>query len=159
MSTFSLDEFQHFLSGVTDAIAGMPWDKDLQILLNEKFPACGEVFKAIESACHSGIEAGLVCKHQRGGVRFGRVIEPTPALQGCAVDVVEMNDLVGPYHRHPQGEIDLIMPIDSEARFDDHPAGWLVYGPDSAHAPTVTGGRALILYLLPNGEIDFQRDV
>lgn len=156
MSTFSLDEFQHLLSRVTDTIAGKPLDKDLQAALNSNFPANGEIFKAIEAACHAGIEAGDVCKHERGGIRYGRVIDPTPALQGCSVDVVEMNEVAGPRHRHPQGEIDLIMPVDSEARFDDHPAGWLVYDAESVHAPTVTVGRALILYLLPNGEIDFR---
>ena len=31
----------------------------------------------------------------------------------------------------------------------------MVYGPDSVHSPTVTVGQALILYLLPDGAIDF----
>jgi len=35
--------------------------------------------------------------------------------------------------------------------------GWLVYEPDSEHYPTVSGGRAIVLYLLPGGEIDFTR--
>ena len=30
-----------------------------------------------------------------------------------------------------------------------------VCGPDSAHYPTVSEGRALILYLLPDGRIEF----
>ena len=29
-----------------------------------------------------------------------------------------------------------------------------VYGPGTAHRPTVRGGRALVLYLLPEGAID-----
>ncbi len=33
-------------------------------------------------------------------------------------------------------------------------AGWCVYEPGSARHPTVTGGEALVLYLLPDGEID-----
>ena len=33
----------------------------------------------------------------------------------------------------------------------------LVYPPGSAHRPTVTQGRALVLYLLPEGRIDFTR--
>lgn len=32
-----------------------------------------------------------------------------------------------------------------------------VYGPSSAHAPTVTSGRALVLYLLPEGQIEFTK--
>ena len=68
-----------------------------------------------------------------------------------------MNDLAGPHHSHPNGEIDLIMPLDDTARFDGRGAGWLVYGPGSAHRPTVSQGRALVLYLLPQGAIEFTR--
>ncbi|MNL76803.1 hypothetical protein D3C87_2028270 [compost metagenome] len=49
------------------------------------------------------------------------------------------------------------MPLTGDARFDGHGAGWLVYGPGSAHRPTVTQGRALVLYLLPGGAIEFTR--
>ena len=55
------------------------------------------------------------------------------------------------------GEIDLVMPLEPEAQFDGHGAGWVVYGPGSAHHPTVTRGRALVLYLLPAGAIEFTR--
>lgn len=30
--------------------------------------------------------------------------------------------------------------------------------PGSAHRPTVSGGRALVVYLLPGGRIDFTRE-
>ena len=56
---------------------------------------------------------------------------------------------------HPNGEIDLIMPIEGDAAFDGHSAGWLVYAPGSAHEPTVSGGRAYVLYFLPEGAIQF----
>ncbi|NJO12180.1 MAG: DUF4863 family protein [Gammaproteobacteria bacterium] len=66
-----------------------------------------------------------------------------------------MNEVVGPYHRHPLGEIDLVMPFTKGVTFDGRGAGWRVYGPNSSHSPTVAGGRALILYLLPGGQIEF----
>ena len=66
-----------------------------------------------------------------------------------------MNDVAGPHHSHPNGEIDMIMPIDEAAEFDGHGRGWLVYGPGTAHRPTVTNGTAIILYLLPDGAIHF----
>ena len=53
------------------------------------------------------------------------------------------------------GEIDLIMPLTNGARFDSYPAGWCVYEAGSGHRPTVTEGRALVLYLLPQGAIQF----
>jgi len=37
------------------------------------------------------------------------------------------------------------------------PCFWLVYGPGSAHSPTVAHGRALVLYLLPQGAIEFTK--
>ena len=49
----------------------------------------------------------------------------------------------------------MIIPLSDTARFDAHPQGWLVYPPGSAHRPTVTGGGAIIVYFLPQGEIDF----
>ncbi|WP_414707995.1 DUF4863 family protein [Rhizorhapis sp.] len=47
------------------------------------------------------------------------------------------------------------MPIDAAAQFDGRGAGWKVYRPGSAHHPTVSGGKALVLYLLPEGAIEF----
>ena len=66
-----------------------------------------------------------------------------------------MNNIVGPHHRHPKGEIDMIMPLSGEAKFDGVSQGWLVYGPNSDHSPTVTDGEAIVLYLLPDGAIEF----
>jgi len=71
--------------------------------------------------------------------------------------VVDMADITGPHHVHPQGEIDLIMPLDEGATFDGNPAGWCVHPPGSAHRPTVRNGRALVLYLLPQGQIEFTK--
>ena len=84
-------------------------------------------------------------------------MKPGPATHGFSVDVVEMNDIAGPHHRHPNGEVDLVMPLEGDARFDGHGAGWVVYGPGSAHRPTVSGGKALVLYLLPDGAIEFTK--
>jgi hypothetical protein len=99
-----------------------------------------------------------MCEREAGGIRYGRVVKPAPATQGFSVDVVDMNDCAGPEHAHPNGEIDLVMPTEGAARFDGHGAGWVVYGPGTTHRPTVSGGRALVLYLRPGGAIDFKRN-
>ena len=49
----------------------------------------------------------------------------------------------------------MIMPIEGEAEFDDIPRGWYVYAPGTAHWPTVSKGEAYVLYLLPEGQIEF----
>lgn len=153
----NLETFQQLIQKVTNHIGNRPLDKTLQDDLNQTFPAGGDVYNEIVSACRTGVADGWMCQHEGGGIRYGRVIKPTDVLNGYSVDVVDMKDLAGPHHRHPNGEIDLIMPIDDTAKFDNHPAGWLVYGPDTAHRPTVSQGQALVLYLLPEGKIEFTR--
>jgi hypothetical protein len=136
-------------------IAGRPLDATLEAELNRAFPAASDVFRAIEGACHAGIAGGVLCTQGEGPRRFGRVFEPDDGLARFSIDVVDITDLVGNHHNHPTGEIDLIMPVDRDAKFDGRSAGWLVYPPASGHRPTVTGGRALILYLLPEGKIEW----
>jgi len=155
MTTISREEFQALLEPVTSFIGKKPLDKNLQDELEQTYPADGEVQNAIEQACHDAIAAGWMCKYEDRGIKFGRVIKPAPATAGFSVDVVQMKDVIGPHHRHPKGEIDLIMPIDAGAEFDQHGKGWLVYAADTAHRPTVSNGAALVLYLLPDGEIEF----
>lgn len=151
------EQFRALIRQVTDRIAGQPLDAGLQAALNRDFGPDSAPYRQILDACRGAIAAGWMCDREGGGIRYGRVIKPADDLAGYSVDVVDMNDLAGPHHAHPHGEIDLIMPLDGAARFDGHGAGWLVYGPGSAHRPTVSGGRALVLYLLPQGAIEFTR--
>jgi hypothetical protein len=151
------EEFQEQIAHITTAIAGKPLDGGLQTELNARFPAGGAEYQLIFDACRAAVAAGWMCDREAGGIRYGRVFKPGPATHGFSVDVVDMNDIAGPHHRHPNGEIDLVMPLTDGARFDGHGAGWVVYGPDSAHRPTVSNGRALVLYLLPDGAIEFTR--
>lgn len=155
MNKFSIDQFQNLLQQITDVIRDHPLNQALEDKLNEKFPCHSAVFLGIKAACLAGIDAGVLCPHEAGDIQFGRVIKPCPELGGLSVDLVRMKDIRGPHHGHPKGEVDLVMPLDAEAKFDDRGAGWVVYGAGSTHFPTVSGGEALVLYLLPNGEIDF----
>lgn len=150
-------DFIALVAEVTGRIAGKPVDGSLGAWLNHEFPPTGPTFQAIVEACKAGVAAGWMCKLEHGGIRYGRVAKPCPELHGFSIDVVDMADVVGPHHRHPNGEIDMIMPLEGDAKFDGHGAGWLVYGPDSAHKPTVSSGRAYVLYLLPEGAIEFTR--
>jgi hypothetical protein len=150
-------EFAGLVGSITDRIQGRPLDKALESDLNSFFPADGDVYRAVVAACRTGIAAGWLCNREHAGIRYGRVLKPGEATHGFSVDVVDMNTVAGGHHRHPTGEIDLIMPFDPAAQFDGCGAGWLVYGAGSAHVPTVTGGRALVLYLLPQGAIEFTK--
>jgi hypothetical protein len=147
---------QH-ISQLTALIAGKALDADLQDWLNREHGAASAVYQQLRQDCEAGVAEGWLCEREGGGIRYGRIFKPAPDLHGFSVDVVDMNEIAGPHHAHPNGEIDLIMPIDPDARFDGRPAGWLVCPPGSAHRPTVSGGRSLVLYLLPEGRIDFTK--
>jgi len=151
------EQFRAIIAPVTELVQDKPLDRKLEGELNAAYPAGGPAFKGIFQACNRAIEAGWMCKREAGGIKFGRVIRPSGGTHGFSVDVVEMKDIKGPHHRHPNGEIDMIMPLTPAAKFDGRGAGWLVYGPDSAHSPTVSDGRALVLYLLPQGAIEFTK--
>jgi hypothetical protein len=150
-----LSTFKNLVGPVIDAIAGQPLDQALADRLNDTIPPESALFQDIEKACHRAIEAGWMCQEGSDGRRIGRVIEATDDIKNLSIDVVDLIDIVGPHHRHPNGEVCMIMPQTEAAVFDGKPAGWCVYPPGSAHHPTVSNGRALVLYLLPNGEIDF----
>ncbi|HEY3180053.1 MAG TPA: DUF4863 family protein [Casimicrobiaceae bacterium] len=150
-------QFTDLVATITHRIAGKPVDANLESELNATYPADSALFRDVFQACRAGIAAGWICNREAGGIRYGRVVKSGPATHGFSIDVVEMNDIAGPHHRHPNGEIDLVMPLEGNARFDGRGAGWMVYGPGTAHRPTVSGGKALVLYLLPDGAIEFTK--
>jgi hypothetical protein len=150
-------EFTTTMASITGRIGGRSLDKSLEADLNRLVPSDGPLFQSIAAGCRAGVAAGWMCSREAGGIKYGRVVKASEATHGFSVDVVEMENIAGPHHRHPNGEIDLIMPLSEQATFDGRGPGWLVYGPDSAHSPTVAGGRALVLYLLPQGAIEFSK--
>ena len=143
------------LAQLTARLAGRPLDKALDAWLNAEAGSGSATYAAIAAACTAGVAEGWLCNREGGGIRYGRIFKPAPDLDGFSVDVVDMQDIAGPHHSHPNGEIDLLMPVEGDALFDGRPAGWVVYPPGSAHRPTVSSGRALVLYLLPQGAIQF----
>lgn len=151
----AFSDFDILMRGLTSVIGSRPLDERLEAELNDNHGVGSLIFDAVESSCREGVEAGWLCQREGDGIRYGRAIKPGPATHGFSVDVVDMKNIVGPHHAHPNGEIDLVIPIDMAAEFDGVGAGWKVYGPGSAHSPTVTDGRALVLYLLPGGAIEF----
>lgn len=145
-------------AGIAAELAGRPLDAALDDWLNTHHGAGSPTFLDLQAACRQGVADGWLCEREGGGIRYGRVFKAEDALHRFSVDVVDMQDIAGPHHTHPQGEIDLIMPAPgSAATFDGRPAGWCVYPAGSAHRPTVAAGRALVLYLLPEGQIQFTK--
>lgn len=156
MTTPTPESFRTLVAALTARIAGRPLDAALDDWLNAEAGPATPTYRDLKAACEAGVAAGWLCNREGGGIKYGRIFKPADDLHGFSVDVVDMADIAGPHHVHPNGEIDLVMPLDgSDARFDGRPAGWAVMPAGSAHRPTVSGGRALVLYLLPQGAIQF----
>jgi hypothetical protein len=155
MDAITPDLFRRQIAALTAQLAGRPLDAELDGWLNREHGPASATYGALKASCEAGVAAGWLCNREGGGIRYGRIFKPAEDLHGYSVDVVDMKDIAGPLHVHPNGEIDLVMPLEGDARFDGRPAGWLVCPPGSAHRPTVSDGRALVLYLLPGGQIRF----
>jgi hypothetical protein len=143
------------IAQLTAQISDRPLDADLDRWLNTEHGPHSASYADLRASCEAGVAQGWLANREGGGLKYGRIFKPADELHGFSVDVVDMKDVAGPHHVHPEGEIDLIMPLDEGATFDGRPAGWLVCPPGSAHRPTVSAGRALVLYLLPQGRIEF----
>ena len=143
------------VSALTAELHGRALDAELAAWLQSEHGPLSDSFRRLQATCEAGVHDGWLCTREGGGIRYGRIFKPADDLHGFSVDVVDMESITGPRHVHPLGEIDMVMPLSSEARFDGHGAGWVVYGPGSEHAPTVRQGRALVMYLLPQGRIQF----
>lgn len=148
-------KFRSLLSRITQVIQGKDLDSDLELLLNKEYGVHSVDYLELKTLCEIGLQEGWLCQRSGGGIRYGRIFKPAEDLAGFSVDVVEMENIAGPHHTHPLGEIDLIMPVEGAAVFDNHPAGWMVAPVGSSHFPTVSNGKAFVLYLLPQGKIEF----
>lgn len=151
----SMQEFQSLMGEITTSLEGRAVDHAMAAHLNATFPADGPTFSRLADLCAQGEEEGWLMSREHGGIKYGRAIKPGEEAGGFSVDVVRMKDVKGPHHIHTNGEIGAIMPISGTPRFDDFEPGWYVYPPGSDHHPTVTEGDAYVLYLLPDGAIEF----
>lgn len=110
-------------------------------------------FASLLRAAHA---EGWLTPREGGGVRFGRLSKALPESRGFSIDVVDMSGGASGAHTHPLGEFDLCFPLEGRPAFDGRTGPWVVYPPGSRHVPTVTGGRMLIVYFLPEGAIRFE---
>ena len=129
-------------------------DDDATAQLNERFGYESEEGRAFVEAFKALHAAGEVADRGELPVEWGRVSKATEETLGFSLDVVHMNG-AGPDHVHPTGEASFCVPLEGEPEFEGTRSGWHVLPPGSSHIPLVTGGRMLIVYLLPGGEMEF----
>lgn len=148
-------DFLDIVAEIAKELEGAALDAQLEARLNAHFPAQGEQFSRLSALCAQGEAEGWLMNREAGGIKFGRAVKPGKEAGRFSVDIVRMKDIAGPHHVHTTGEIGAIMPIAGSPTFDSKPKGWYVYPPGSSHRPTVAGGEAYVLYLLPDGAIEF----
>ncbi len=146
------EQFVELLRPLAKALGAVAVDApDATAQAERAVPCTGPLVAAVRDAAIASIGSGWLLPKSQGGIRFGRVAKE---LEGFSVDAVLM-DGPGPRHRHPNGELDLCFTTKGAPTFDHHPAGWVVYGKNSVHVPTVRAGEMLILYFLAGGAIEF----
>lgn len=122
--------------------------------LCRRFDPKGPAARALQTELVAMYQRGEIANRGELPVRYGRVTKALPETHDFSIDVVYMNG-AGPLHRHPQGELNFCMAIEGQPTFMGQGPGWVVEAPGSQHVPTVAGGTMLIVYLLPQGRIEF----
>jgi hypothetical protein len=122
--------------------------------------AAERVAAALSADAHEALVDGLRAAHAEGwltpkrspeGIGFGRLLKPAESAHGASIDVVDMRDVAGAPHTHPNGEVSLCVPLTRAPTFEGRAEGIVVMPPGSRHVPETRGGRMLIAYLLPGG--------
>ena len=139
-----------------DAARGVAVDDPARAraVLTQRFDAAGPAARALNAALVELLKKGEIASRGELPVKYGRVAKAAAETHDFSIDVVHMNG-AGPLHRHPNGEINYCIALDGSPTFMGEPAGWVVEPPDSQHVPTVKVGTMLIVYLLPQGKIEF----
>ena len=143
---------------VLDTLQGLDLSKPKEALatLNKTLPLYDKPMVDIQMMCFRGLKAGWLCNREAGAAKFSRVAKASEATRNFSIDAV-LSHGAGMAHTHPKGEVNLCILDYGEPRFDGHEEGWAVYAPGTTHKPDVEGGRMLLLYFLPDGQIEWHR--
>ena len=147
-----LDTFLPLLKAAQDLDLAAPAAARAELV--KRFDPAGKAAQELNAELRALLEAGKVAERGALPVKYGRAAKSGPATLGFSIDVVHMNG-AGPLHRHPNGEVNYCVALDGKPTFDAQAPGWVVFPPGSQHVPTVAGGTMLIVYLLPQGAIEF----
>ena len=149
-----IDTFRPLLDAARDLDLSAP--EAARQELERRFDPRGPAARELAAELLDLVRQGKLAERGELPVRYGRVSKAVAETAELSIDVVLMNG-PGPRHRHPRGEVNFCVALEGEPTFDGEPPGWVVLAPGTSHVPTVAGGTMLIVYLLPQGEIEFAR--
>jgi hypothetical protein len=149
-----------FLAEVKNRTAG----PELESWLNQTYGPGSSLWDDLAEMVSDGVRDGWAANIQVDGpgYRRSRIAEPSEELHYFSITAVYMNSVPpyrGQYHQHPYGELNLVVPLDAEARLAGprgwSGAGWTAPSPGSHHYPEVKGGALIALFYLPAGRISY----
>lgn len=149
-----------FLDEVKNRTAG----EQLEVWLNETYGPGTPLYDDLARLITQGVEVGWAANIEVDGPNYrrSRIAEPSEELNWFSITAVYMNSVEryrGQYHQHPYGELNLVVPLDPDARLVGprgwSGAGWTAPGPGSHHYPEVKGGALIALFYLPAGRISY----
>lgn len=149
-----------FLEEVKNRTAG----GELEVWLNENYGPGTPLFEDLSRMITEGVRDGWAANIEVDGPNYrrSRLADPSDVLNYFSITAVYMNSADpyrGEYHQHPYGELNLVVPLDPEARLAGPNGwsgpGWTAPGPGSHHYPEVKGGALIALFYLPAGRISY----
>jgi uncharacterized protein DUF4863 len=155
-----IDRSIPFLEQVKNRTAGA----ELEDWLNTTYGPDSELYQDLARMITDGVRDGWAAHSEVDGpgYRRGRIAEPADVLNFFSITAVYMDSVQpyrGQYHQHPYGELNLVVPLDAEAKLMGprgwSGAGWTAPGPGSHHYPEVKGGALIALFYLPAGRISY----
>jgi hypothetical protein len=93
-------DFRLQIAALTEQLQGRPLDAELDTWLNREHGVGSATYEALAASCRTGVAEGWLADREGGGIKYGRIFKPADDLHGFSVDVVDMNDIVGPHHSH-----------------------------------------------------------
>lgn len=155
-----IDRSIPFLDKVKNRTAG----GELETWLNENYGPGTPLFEDLSRMITEGVRDGWAANIEVDGPNYrrSRLADPSDVLNYFSITAVYMNSVEpyrGDYHQHPYGELNLVVPLDPEAKLAGPNGwsgpGWTAPGPGSHHYPEVKGGALIALFFLPAGRISY----
>jgi Domain of unknown function (DUF4863) len=150
---------------------------DIERWLNEKYGPGSELYEELARLIKQGVEEGWAANIEISGPHYrrSRLLEPSERTHYFSLTAVYMDSRAGripasrkpdpddvfrgDYHLHPYGELNLVVPLDADAKLMGplgwRGAGWTAPAPGSHHYPEAKGGALIAYFFLPAGRISY----
>jgi hypothetical protein len=159
-STELIERSIPFLDEIKNRTAGT----ELETWLNATHGRGTALYEDLARMITEGVKDGWAANVEVDGPKYrrSRLAGPSELLSYFSITAVYMNSVEpyrGQYHQHPYGELNIVVPLDPEAKLmGPHGwsgAGWTAPAPGSHHYPEVKGGALIALFYLPAGRISY----